>query len=187
MNTKPDVVGEIKSLPIRARVAFALGMAETVVDELSEDPEGLAMARESLRRSWQWVSGAKVSASDVAEYLEATEERNLVLREALRESFYSKRPMMIKALYATTAAISHAAKKAYDLEGLRASEMVCDICDGVLDNVLKYVKDIPGYSEVAVHRLSGFLIEKYQGQSADALGDPPNQDEVLRQVAAAAH
>jgi hypothetical protein len=134
MNTKPDVVGEIRALPIRARVAFALGVAEAVVDELSEDPEGLAMARESLRRSWQWVSGAKVSAFDVGEYVdgEGPEETDL----ALRQGYYlSKRPM-VGALNATHLAVAYAASKAYDLEGLSKSAVISELNDDFLDHIL---------------------------------------------------
>jgi hypothetical protein len=185
MNMESEDVGEIRALPFRARVAFALGVAEAVVDELSEDPEGLAMARESLRRSWQWVRGAKVSAFEVGEYVdgEGPEETDL----ALRQGYYlSKRPM-VGALNATFLAVAYAASKAYDLEGLSKSAVLSEVDDDILDHILKHAKEAPSYSEVAVHRLSGFLIENYQGQSADALGDPPNQDEVLRQIAAARH
>jgi hypothetical protein len=183
MNSESAVLSGIRSLPIRARVAFALGTAETVVGELGEDPEGLAMARESLRRSWQWVSGAKASASHVAEYIDGPEERNL----GLREGYYSYKRSMTAALYATHLAVAYAASKAHDLEGLRKSEVVCEVDEDTLADILKHAKEAPGYSELTVHRLSGFLIEKYQGQSADARGDPPNQDEVLRQVAAVGH
>lgn len=86
---EPVILTRVKALTIRARAALALAVAEMVMPELAEDPEGSRVAEEALRLSWRWVGGEPVKGDEIDNYVGNSTGKNLTTY-ALR---YHKKPM----------------------------------------------------------------------------------------------
>lgn len=169
-------VGAIRLLPIRARVAFGLAVAELAVQELAADPEWLALAREALQRSWGWASGASVRGADLEPYIDSVTEKDLSNRELV----YPRGGPMAEALSATICAVGYACRKALDCEGAKSmSDPLWAFDEEVLEQIVDSAKATSRYSDAAVQQVSSFLQSRYAGQAADMLGSTVSAAEIL--------
>lgn len=182
MNTTTDaaILARIKALPIRARVAFVITLAEMVVLELAEDPEGLKVAQEALRLSGRWVSGAPVKGEDLDQYIGGPPDKHLGDYQ-LR---YRGNERMLAAMITTTRAVGHACRMAYDVEGVTEATQISSIMyqineDDVFYDVMDFPKKTSRYDDAKVSRVVDFLVDRYAGQGPDVLGSPLRAAEIL--------
>src|SRR5258708_37163833 len=54
-------------IPIRARVAFVLALAERVLPSLANNPAGFQAAQQALADAWRWEEGEDVRAAQLYE------------------------------------------------------------------------------------------------------------------------
>lgn len=168
-------VGHIRLLPIRARVAFGLAVAESVVQELAADRAGLALAREALRRSWGWVSGAAVEGAELGRYIDSPTDKDLANLELV---YTSGGPAA--ALSALILAVAYAARKALEAEGAKSmSEPLAEVTEKVLGMIVDDAKATSRYSDAAVQRVSAFLHNRCAGPALDVLGSTVRAEEIL--------
>ena len=179
---------EIVGLPIRARVAFALAVAETVAGELAADPKGLTLAREGLRLSWQWLNGQHVRAAELSQYVDGATDKNLCNRAhsyEVESKFSHQKESMLPTLTALVLAIAYAAREAYELEGSVSSmpSVMWEVDDQSLKGIAEFAQQAaPRDGGTAVHRVGKFLIDKYAHHHRDTMGVPVMAEEALRNV-----
>src|SRR5262245_54991916 len=63
----------LAGLTIRARAAYYIAVAESVLAAAPADDGSLDPAREAMNVAWQWIEGAQVEAVALAWYLENEE------------------------------------------------------------------------------------------------------------------
>lgn len=169
-------LGDISLLPIRARAAFGLAVAQAVVQVLAADPPALALAQEALQLSWEWVNGAPVKGADIGLYMESVTEKDLSNYEVV----YTKGGPMLEAVCAIVLAVAYTARKAYDAEGVKTmSDSLWAIDETTLGEMIVRAKASSRYNGDCVQQVRLFLHKRYAGQSAGQLGSPVSAAEVL--------
>lgn len=173
------IVTGVRALPIRARAAFMLALAEMVTPELAEDPQGLTVAQEALHLSWKWVGGSPVRGKEIEQYVESPTDKNL---QTYQRHYLKKAPSMFAAMVVTHIGVAYAGYQAYMGEGVgeeAMSQPMAEVGEYLFDDVLEYAQKTSRYDEGSVHRVARFLTDRYAAQGQEALGSPVLVDQIL--------
>lgn len=153
----------IAATPVSSRVAFALGVAETVLPSIAGDPEGSLIAREALDLAWRWEEGEPISGDALAEYIDSPTSKDL----GSRELQYAD-PSMVSALIAITAAIAYAARKAYEAAGSTVMPgPIWEVTDDILKEAVNRATKINGYNTDHIRRIAEFVLASSRGDPAE--------------------
>ena len=163
------------NVAIRARVAFCLAVAESVLIGLRSNTEGYLLAQEALNAAWKWQETSGVSGDTLAEYLDSYSGNDLGDIEA----FYEDNELGLSALIAVGLAVGYAAHYAYRLEGDEAlPQFIEDGSEDTLIAVVNYASKTNLFDPSYVNRIVSFLLNLYKSNLND-YGTPVSRDELL--------
>lgn len=161
-------LNQVMTLPVSARVAFALAVAESIVAVLTPDPEGCALARRALDTAWRWLAGEAVSGDQIAVYVDSPGEDDL----GIRELGYTEETM-IHGLIAVVLAVGLAARRAYENE--RATSMpspIWEVDDDSLADIVRYAQGTGYYVAAHIQNVVDHLVAR-EGSGRDATPSAP--------------
>lgn len=154
-------VNEIIKTSKKVKAAFALAIAEIVVDELKSDEEGYLIAKEGMQLSWSWIENENISGDTLAEYIDSPTETDL----GIREEYYGDNQNMISALVVLTLAIGLVARFAYELEGNRnMSTPIWETTEESLHDIVEFASNTTLYDERKVEKIIECLTNNHDNE-----------------------
>jgi hypothetical protein len=168
----------LEAVTIRARTAYYLAVAESVLPAIPSTDEGFNYAREAMNRAWQWIAGAPITAADLYRCLENEHDTGLVVF-FYRAADERERGAAWGVVYT---AIMYVIWQAYRAEGAKYVPQTIEATDEtmVLD-LHRYAEDTGRFDHQLAHRLLNYLQANYASKN-DELGRPISRRDVTTGV-----
>jgi hypothetical protein len=161
---------------IRGRVAFALAVAEQCLPALHCDKKIYELSSTALKLAWRWAEGENIHGDVLDYYLENSDDESLAV--------YGCDPPESgrAALMALTSAIAYVTWHAYLKEGVRTmSSTIHDVDESVLDEVVEFAKENPGFDTGFLDCISAVLVKECHDEDPRKLGRPINRRKLVRE------
>jgi len=164
----------IKTVTIRARVAYVLGIAEHIISDIKSDSSGYLLAKEAIKTAWAWQNNANISADVLNEYLMNENEEGLLIHE--QEASED----IVSAWITITTAIAYVAWQAYKQKNEFPPGALCEVSEEIVEQVIEYASKTNVYDAYFVNKLSEYLNTKCSTQKSNELGKPINREDFLK-------
>lgn len=157
-------------LPIRARVAFVLAVAERVLPALAKHVHGLHAAQAALSDAWQWEEGADIRAL----WLYKKNIEPLAIQGSSMEDGKASAAMCaVTAAYFYT--LWHAFRLDLDRKEVRASKVpndIADVSEDVIDEACGFAIETSLFDDQWIGTIYKRLASDFGNDGLDQLGRP---------------
>jgi hypothetical protein len=158
----------IRRIPIRARVAFVLAIAERLLPAISENPEALDTARKAIFDGWRWEEGECIHALQLYEddVESLARQGSLVKDQEASEAFCA---VTSAFFYMIWHAFRHDLTVGQVQEGDIPNDMA-EMSEGVIDEVCDFAARTSFYDSRWVASLIERLSTDFHGVDSEDLG-----------------
>ncbi|MHC5595180.1 MAG: Imm6 family immunity protein [Nostoc sp.] len=166
----------VENVTVRARVAFVLVIAESILVELENDHKCFALGQEALNLAWTWEEMGDIEGRILAEYVDSPTEKDL----GVCELYHEDNEAMVSAAIALTLSIGYVAMYAYRLEKAQhMPEPIAEIGEDTISQIIEFALQTNSIDESYVSRAYYFILGKYRTNTPSELGESISKDKLL--------
>jgi len=173
-----NVSVRLKNVPVRARVGFALAIAESVLVDLVPNTRAHGIARKALAEGWNWEMRGDIAALRIYDkYVDSLAlESSRKMSDGENASFGAT----ISAMYYL---MWHAFQEDLRIGMVSDGEIpndMADVGEDVLDETCEYASRSPAYNPSWTESLVDRLAREFHTQETSEIGTPIPRDYFLR-------
>lgn len=171
MSTDTGFSKTLLNATVRARVAFALSIAEVALGHVRDSEERVAFAHKVLGLCWDWERGLDVEGDDLLSYLERDDGTGLMHCPA------GGRTEDEGCWLAVVDAAYYAAWHIYRAEGETVlPEAVNEVRESQLDELVSFAKECPTFRDEVPLALARLCVNGYPARSPEEMGEPVDEN-----------
>jgi hypothetical protein len=156
---------QLDRMSIRAKVIFAIRIAEPFLEEL--DGEAKVVAAKGLELASAWQMGKGVTGEDLYRVLLNEHDEGLLIYADRR----APKPSDL-AISVIGGVISYVCNYAYQVAGERSPDGIDQATDDFLPWIVKEAETSSSFDEPAMAALSQILLDRYAVKDGNKLGEP---------------
>jgi Immunity protein Imm6 len=172
-----DQLSNVESLSIRARVAYCLCLAESVLIEVKHNKDGNFKAKSGLDKCWDWLSPElSIPCEDICYLLANEDDTGLSIYSSLagdREIEYSAWGVIIYT-------IAYTAWQAFNYEKEGLPSIIESIDEDTIIEIFEYLQKIPVFDEKYALTVKSVLVEKFSFDPTNEFGIPIDKKQISR-------
>jgi hypothetical protein len=167
-----EYLTNIELLSIRARIAYCLYLAASILVEIKRNKDGYIKAEIGLDKCWEWISGDScIHGEDICDLLSNENDTGLGIYSSSQDNSEIEYSAWGVIIYT----IAYTAWQAFNYDKQGLPSIIESIDDDTIIEIFEYLQKTAIFEEKYALNIKNTLLEKFPFDPTNELGDPINK------------